>query len=643
LLAASAAAALAPRPSLAAGPPRKNLLAGEWPVEKLSAVLIPRNRWRPFPAAADRAAWQALPAGLQRSLLSGGEQSLKAEWPGIPATMMLEFTRIGVRANADSLRSRKRDKLRDLVLAECVECKDRFLDDIANGIWSICEETYWGSPAHLNMQQAGAGLPDVAEPTVDLFSAETSALLAWTDYLLGAKLDSVSRLLRPRIWQEVDRRVLTPNWRRVDFGWMGLDPSHGREVNNWNPWINSNWLTSTLLLEHDEQRRVRTVHKIIRSLDRFLDSYHDDGGCDEGPGYWNRAGGSLFDNLELLRSASNGAIHFYSLPLVREIGRYIYRAHIHDLWYLNFADAAARLHIAGDVVCRYGRAIGDEKLAAMGAWAVQRRGSESLGRTDSIGRNLPAIFDKELRTAKGYQPLVRDVWLPGTQVFASRLKEGSPDGLYLAAQGGHNAESHNHNDVGNFVVFSGGDPIIIDIGVETYTAKTFSKDRYTIWTMQSAWHNCPTIGGVMQLPGKQYAASECSARSDDSMAEFTLNIANAYGPEAGLDFWRRTMRLDRRKNAIEIRENYSLKKAAGNITLTLMTPVKPAEVSAGMLALENRAKVLYDSKALRPVVEEVVLKDGRLRASWGERLYRVLLTADKPPQQAEWSTRIVPA
>ena len=42
------------------------------------------------------------------------------------------------------------------------------------------------------------------------------------------------------------------------------------------------------------------VHKILRSLDNFIDPYHDDGGCDEGPGYWSRAGGSLFDCLELL-------------------------------------------------------------------------------------------------------------------------------------------------------------------------------------------------------------------------------------------------------------------------------------------------------------------------------------------------------
>jgi hypothetical protein len=41
-------------------------------------------------------------------------------------------------------------------------------------------------------------------------------------------------------------------------------------------------------------------------------------------------------------------------------------------------------------------------------------------------------------------------------VAAARLRQGSVNGLYFAALGGHNAESHNHNDVGNFVVYLDG-------------------------------------------------------------------------------------------------------------------------------------------------------------------------------------------
>src|SRR5690606_26636925 len=105
----------------------------------------------------------------------------------------------------------RRNKLIALALAECAEGQGRFTDEIANGVWLICEETYWGLPAHVAMQRAGVDLPDAAEPTVDLFAAETATALAYIQALLGGALDSVSPLIRPRIAAEIDRRILTPN------------------------------------------------------------------------------------------------------------------------------------------------------------------------------------------------------------------------------------------------------------------------------------------------------------------------------------------------------------------------------------------------------------------------------------------------
>jgi hypothetical protein len=98
--------------------------------------------------------------------------------------------------------------LQRLILAECLEGKGRFADDIANGVWLICEETYWGAPAHLGAQKAGVGLPDVSDPIIELFSAETAQLLAWTTYLIGPQLDQVSSLVNQRIKIEVEHKML---------------------------------------------------------------------------------------------------------------------------------------------------------------------------------------------------------------------------------------------------------------------------------------------------------------------------------------------------------------------------------------------------------------------------------------------------
>ncbi len=607
-------------------------------MEKVAAALTPRARFHPFPIASERAGWDALPQDARTALVGRGEAQLKVPWEVLPATLFLEFKRTGNRSHYEGVRGRRRAKLEQLVVAECIENKGRFADEIANGVWLTCEETFWGYPAHLSAQKAGTGLPDVAEPIIDLFAAETSMLLAWTSYLLGPKLAAVNKLIPERIRLEVDRRILTPGLAREDFGWMGF---RGGAPNNWNPWISSNWLASALLVEPDEKRRQAAVYKILRCLDNFLNGYADDGGCDEGPGYWGRAGASLFDCLELLHQATDGALDGFTLPLVREIGLYICRAHIHDDWYTNFADAPARVHPDGDLIYRFGRRVNDETMMRHGAFAAFYRDPKAIP-GDSLGRQLPALFHlDELRKAPRGQALLRDVWLPGIEVMAARCAEASPRGLYLAGQGGHNAESHNHNDVGNFLVYADGEPVIIDVGVETYTAKTFSSKRYDIWTMQSAYHNCPTIDGVMQAAGREFRATDVSYHADDQAAEFRLNLAAAYPKEAGLKSWRRRLRLDRGRNEVAVTDEYSLAKAPGEITLTLMTPCQVTQEGAGRLSLQGRAKVLYDTAAFAPVVEEIKLEDSRLRGSWGERLYRILLKAQNPPAAGSWTTRIV--
>src|SRR5437667_1643729 len=355
---------------------------------------------------------------IRAGFIREAQQYLGTTWERIPATVTLQYIRSGNRSNYDALNTRQREKLATLVFAEVFENQGRFLDEIADGIWAICEQTYWGSTAHLGMQRAGTGLPDVTEPIVDLFAAETGALLAWTDYLLGDRLDKVSPLLRKRIRAEVDRRVLTPALQRDDFWWMGF--GERKNINNWNPWINSNWLAAVLLLEADPPRRTGSVYKIMRSLDNFINIYPDDGASDEGPGYWGRAGASLFDNLELLRSATNGTIDIYRAPLVRSMGQYIYRVYINDQYFIPMGDASAKLTPDAELVYQYGKRIGDPVMQGFGALLAQRRGPYRPG-SSSPGRILPALFvAREIATAQAAEPLLGSVWLADLQLMAAR-------------------------------------------------------------------------------------------------------------------------------------------------------------------------------------------------------------------------------
>jgi hypothetical protein len=221
--------------------------------------------------------------------------------------------------------------------------------------------------------------------------------------------------------------------------------------------------------------------------------------------------------------------------------------------------------------------------------------------------------------------------------MAARIEQGSTKGLYLAAEAGNNGKSHNHNDVGNFIVYANGEPAIIDVGVETYTAKTFGPHRYELWTMQSAFHNCPTIDGVMQSPGRQFAAAAVTC----SPGELHMDIAGAYPQESKLKSWQRGIKLDRATNQIEINDTYALTQSAREITLTLMTPCKVTQES-GYLALENKVRVAYDP-SLIPAIEQIKLDDANLKRVWGDRVYRILLKAQNPPQSAQWKLHITQA
>jgi hypothetical protein len=587
--------------------------------------LLTRNQWRPFPPAADRAGWEALPPAVRKRYVDAGEKCLAAKWPALPATLFLGYVRTGNRSEYERESFARRSMLRALVFAEAAEGKGRFLDQILNGLWAICEETYWGVPAHIGVQKAGPGLPDEAEPTMDLFAGETGALLAWALYFHGPALDGISKLIRERIHLEVDRRILTPCLERGAH-WMTLGM-------NWNPWCNSNWTTCNLLLERDEKRREAALAKSAQSVDHFLNAYGDDGGCDEGPGYWGRAGGALFDWLELVHSATDGKISIYEHPLVAEIGRYIYRAHIGGDWFINFADASAKTRPNGALVYRYGRRVADEPMAELGAWLMERYGD----RDGDLW--LQFHGGDRLRTTARRAPLVRDVWLKDIQVMTARQKAGSTEGFYIAALGGHNAEAHNHNDVGSFVVFYNGEPVIVDAGVETYTAKTFSKDRYTIWTMQSAYHNLPTINGVMQKAGREFAASNVSHSATDECTEFALNLEKAYPVEAGIETWRRTLKLDRRAGTIVLTDRYAMKSASPQISVSFIICRPPRRVDDRTGIVDTAAgpvRISYEGPWLEAEVEPIPITDSRLGGVWGDRLYRVLLKAGSAPQSGEW-------
>jgi hypothetical protein len=100
------------------------------------------------------------------------------------------------------------------------------------------------------------------------------------------------------------------------------------------------------------------------------------------------------------------------------------------------------------------------------------------------------------------------------------------------------------------------------------------------------------------------------------------------------------LRLHRAQNEIELVDDYALKTPAKLITLTLMTCCAVKPDAPGKLSLGDRVTVLYDAAAFTPAVEEIRIEDARLRSAWGDKLYRILLRAENPPQRAAWTARV---
>ena len=208
------------------------------------------------------------------------------------------------------------------------------------------------------------------------------------------------------------------------------------------------------------------------------------------------------------------------------------------------------------------------------------------------------------------------------------MKSGATQGFYVAAQGGHNNESHNHNDVGNFIVFHDGEPVLIDVGVETYTAKTFSAQRYEIWTMQSAWHNTPTVNGVMQSAGRQFEAHAVQSKSDDGAASFELNLERAYPAAAGIQSWRRSITLNRAAASVQIEDRYQLNRT-GPVELNFITTREARHTAPGQITLSGGLVLTYDP-SLVAVFDEHSSEDARLLPNWGPVVRRIRLTSATP-------------
>ena len=581
-----------------------------------------RLRYLPFalpdfsaaPPAGDRQGWSALPDWVHEQILADGEAARAADDPQLLASDYLAYSRTGDRAGFEAKYFARRRRLNALALAECVEHRGRFLDGIVDGVMLLCEESGWQLPAHNAQVRNGprAPLADPERPVIDLFSAETGAQLAVLGQLLGPELDGAASGLVRRIDRELERRIFAPYLSR-NFWWMG---NADERMNNWTAWCTQNVLLAAFCRPLSDSRRRQVATQAAASLDAFLKDYADDGACEEGVHYYRHAGLCLFNSLVVLTAIAPEAFSpLWREPKLRNIAEYIVHMHVGGRRYFNFADSSAVVEACGAREFLFGKAVGSTLLTDFAArdWAADRHATLP----DEINlfyRVQTAFTAAELDAQRVHQVPQEDRFLPGIGLLLAR-----DDRFALAVKGGNNGESHNHNDVGSLILYKDEQPVLIDIGVETYTAKTFSAERYDIWTMQSAWHNLPSFGGVMQRDGATFTARDVAVTLAPEAATFVADIAGAYPAEAQVRSYRRRVTLHKARKVV-IEDDYDGDRAA---ELSLIFSVRP-ELAPASLTLPGLADIAIEG-AGQMRLEEVAVADVRLRATWPDRLYRLLV------------------
>ncbi|GAB6903539.1 heparinase II/III domain-containing protein [Kineosporia succinea] len=574
---------------------------------------------------------QCLPLGGHftdtADLVARAELDRGHPWPQPLAHAAARFVLDGDREEYQEAVFERQWRLSRAVVAALVTEETHWLDEVADGVVLLCEQSSWCWPAHDDSWPAhGSVLPVMSSPYLDLGAGEVAGQLAWVDAALGPALDERFPGLRARMRHEVRVRVVEPFLNRRDWHWLGLDG----DVGNWTPWIHGNILLVALRLIDDPELRCHVLDLAVRGLDRFVAVLPADGAVDEGYAYWWNGACRALEALDQLCQATRGVLDATSVPALRATVAFPHRMHLGGDWYLNLADGPARppADQPWATLFRAARVMGEESAARH---AAARRGAAPSER-EGLGRLLLALTDREWADAAVTSPpLPRQVWLESIQVLLARPTEGTDRGLTLAVKGGHNGEHHNHNDVGQVVVAANGVPVVVDAGRPTYTARTFGPDRYLIPTMQSDWHSVPRIRGTAQRAGREFAARGVRHRLTDEIDRLELDLAAAY-PGFETDHWWRSAQFDRRSGVITVTDAWSLTPGTGSSQVRYLLAGDVHLTPGRATVVHGDASVTLSWESGEPARLDVLpLNDPMLADVWGERLTRLSLDVGAAP------------
>ena len=469
------------------------------------AAFVPENKARVAEIAAMLPEKPAMAdpdyaANGNRNRINAARRVLKKDVPAFPNDLYLEFTTTGNRTHFQDWRGRFLNDLELLVDAEAAERKGRLVPGVAARLDAICAWPSWVLPAHDRALTEFRGQGHY----VDLVSSDLARYLARVLWAIGEELpaETVARVRR-----EVNERVFRPYLEKPEKMWWFLGG------NNWNAVCHAGCVIAALSMIEDRTTRARFVEGAERASKVYMEMGFDpDGYCSEGMGYWNYGFGKFLDLGIAVRKATGGKVDYFSHPRAVMAMRYPFS-----------------YQLAAGIAPKFADGAGNPK-------------SSVVARGLTVWPELKPLAEAALP--------VRSVF-PDGQVWVMRMPAGSPVRFALALKGGHNAEKHNHNDVGTYDVLADGEFLTGDVGGEVYTERTFSPRRYESKVLNSYGHPVPQVGGELQKTGREACAKVVRTDFTDAADTVVLDLAAAYDCPT-LETLERTFVFDRANAAVTV-------------------------------------------------------------------------------------------
>ena len=248
---------------------------------------------RLFPGAADPARFARHAAALD-VVEKAAREALGTPLPDLPWSKFRLFRDTGDRATFEKPFFDRRVRLANL-LAAILGGRDTdgaLLAALEDAMWETCNEFTWSIPAHL--WRAGPRERRMRDERhmLDLFSTETGFYLAEALHFLGDRVDA---RVAARVRAEIRDRILDSYLGPYETPWW----AGGN--NNWGAVCAGSIGAAFLYEERDPARLRAALVPVLGTMESFIDSFPEDGACEEGAGYWSYGFGYFALFADLLR------------------------------------------------------------------------------------------------------------------------------------------------------------------------------------------------------------------------------------------------------------------------------------------------------------------------------------------------------